>query len=324
MRVSTRVRARWASVVILVLGVAVFLSGCAAPAPAATPQVLILKPAAYPVFPKYTSVHVDADQTYERVDGDALVLDVCVPDGRSHVARPAILAVHGGHWAFGNKTKGEFRPICEWLASAGYVAASLDYRLSPKYQYPDAIEDVDRAVEWLREPAQVRRFEIDPTKIGILGGSAGGNLASLVGTEGMGSLTSGHRVAAVVDLSGPADLTSKGAEKPILAPAILSYLGCSSLKTCPQARDASPIYHVDASDPPFFVANSTDELIPLSQSTNFVAALRRAGVSVQFVEVKGDAHAVKVLDSSMRNRIIDFFRATLGTPRRPVASVAGR
>jgi acetyl esterase len=326
MRVSFRVPVRWAAVLVVVLGVTLTAAGCAPAAPTATPDThhVLVKPAAYPVFPTYSSVRVVADQTYEKVDGRHEVLDVCLPSGAGHVSRPAIVAVHGGHWAVGSKTQGEFRDVCEWLASAGYVVASVDYRLAPKYEYPDAINDVDHAVEWLRRSDVDRRFSVNPDKIGILGASAGGNLASLVGTEGVGRLTSGHRVAAVVDLSGPADLTSKGAEKPILVPAIEAYLGCPNLASCPQAREASPIYHVNASDPPFFITNSTEELIPLSQSAHFVAALRAAGISVRFVEVKGNAHAVKVLDSSMRARIIDFFRDTLGNPRRPVASVAGR
>jgi acetyl esterase len=328
MRVSFRVPAKWAAVLVVVLGVTLTASGCApaAPTPIPTPSAhhITIGPAAYPHFPAYANVRIDADQTYERVDGQAMLLDVCMPSGDSGVSRPAILAIHGGGWTHGSKTQSRFRDVCEWLASAGFVAASVNYRLAPKYEYPDAIRDVERAVEWLRKAAQVRRYSIDPTKIGVLGSSAGGNLGALLGTEGSGSLTTGHRVAAVADLSGPIDLTAEGAEKADLLPNIEEYLGCANLASCPQARVASPSYHVDPTDPPFFVANSTNELIPLSQPENFVSALRAAGVAVRFVEVNGNAHAVKMLHSSLRDEIIDFFRTTLGDPRGHVGSVTGR
>ncbi len=326
MRVSTRGSRRWAPVLAAVVCVALALSGCAPAASKSAREIhhVVAHHATYPHFPAYTNVRVVSGLTYERPHGQAMRLDVCLPVGTSLDARPAILAIHGGGWTHGSKTESDFRKVCEWLASAGYVTASVDYRLAPKYAYPDAIHDVDHAVEWLREPTQVQRFSIDPTKIGVLGSSAGGNLASLVGTQGSGSLTTGHRVAAVVDLSGPIDLTARSPENAELIAPISAYLGCASLAYCPEARVASPSDHVDPTDPPFFIANSTRETVPLSQPENFVATLRAAGVSAQFVEVKGDAHAVKMLHSSLRNQIIQFLEDTLGNPLGRGANAARR
>ena len=327
MRASSRNSASRACVVAAVICIALLaVAGCAPSVHRAPPDThhVTIKHALYPHFPVYSDVSVVANQVYERPHGQPMLLDVCLPTGDARTSRPAIVAVHGGGWTHGSKTESDFRNVCEWLASAGYVTVSVNYRLAPKYEYPDAVHDVEYAVEWLRKRAQVQRFSIDPAKIGILGSSAGGNLAALVGTDGSGSLTTGHRVAAVVDLSGPTNLTAKAADNAELIPNINSYLGCSTLARCPRARVASANYHVDPTDPPFFVANSTKELIPLSQPESFVAALRTAGISVRFDEVEGDSHAVKMLHSSVRDQIIDFLHATLGDPRGHPSSVARR
>jgi len=259
-------------------------------------------------------VEVVPDLTYGVADGVALQLDICRPVSRPGVAlalRPAIISIHGGSWMEGDKAEPQWRDICTWLASQGYIAASVDYRLAPKYRYPDEISDVERAVEWLRAPAEVKRFDIDPALIGAFGGSAGANLAALLGTEGSGALDRGHRVAAVTELSGPADLTATGAETPLIRDRELSYLGCRSFVDCPQDAAASPIDSVDSSDPPFLILHSQDELIPLSQSIRFSDRLRAEKVPVTLVVVPGTLHSIAMLTPALRARIIDFFRSTL-------------
>ena len=317
MRATRTFTAKLAAIAALVVASAVALSGCAGlgnSTTTVTPKHEIL----YRELETYPSIHVDANLTYETVDGTALRLDICLPNvatGTTVTPRPAILSLHGGSWAHGDKSEVDWRSICQWLAYNGYVGASVDYRLAPQNVYPDAIRDVEHAVEWLRQSAQVARFAIDPTRIGVFGGSAGGNLAALLGTLGTGPLTSGHRVAAVAELSGMSNLTQTGEELPAFYPYIESYLGCATLASCVPARAASPLFHVDASDPPFFIGHSSNERIPLSQSTKFVAALRAVGDTVRFVEVTGHEHSIAMLDAAMRARIISFFRATLGNPQ---------
>ena len=156
------------------------------------------------------------------------------------------MSIHGGSWARGDKANADWRNVCMWLASEGFVAASVNYRLVPDARFPAAIDDVALAVEWLRAPEQVERFGIDPTRIGAFGGSAGGNLASLLGTSGEGPLDEGARVAAVAELSAPvglgaAELAADGAS-PWLRGIIGEYLGCepgAGIDACPQQADAS-------------------------------------------------------------------------------------
>ena len=289
------------------------LAGCAAQPTPSVPQNVhhvVAKPAlAAPVH-----ISVVPDLSYGIASGVTLRLDICMPTAGAHTAassRPAIVAIHGGSWMTGDKSEAAWRGICEWLASSGYVVASLDYRLAPTYHYPDEINDVESAVEWLRAPIQAKRFDIDPTLIGAFGGSAGGDLAALLGTAGRGPLDRGHRVAAVAELSGPADLTVNGAEAPLIKDHVLSYLGCTTFVSCPQAVRASPADNVDSSDPPFFIGHSADELIPLSQSLNFVARLKAAHVRVTFVTMPGTLHSIAMLTPALRTQIVDFFRSTL-------------
>jgi acetyl esterase/lipase len=308
MRVATFAVARVAALASLLVA-ALAITGCTAEAAPPVVHTAVARPVVDP-----ERVQVIPDLTYEVADGVPVRLDICRPVVPSTVAitfRPAIVVIHGGSWMEGDKSEAAWRSVCDWLAAAGYVAASVDYRLAPKFVYPTEITDVQHAVEWLRAPAQVKRFGIDRTLIGAFGGSAGGNLAALLGTLGHGSLSAGSRVAAVAELSGPADLTASGAERAILQPRVLAYLGCRSLAACPQAAAASPIDNVDPSDPPFFIAHSTDELIPLSQSLNFVARLHAAHVPVTLQTEPGDLHSVSMLTDTLRARIVDFFHTEL-------------
>lgn len=255
-----------------------------------------------------------------REDGTLLTLDVCSPAPDALVAaRPAVVSVHGGSWSRGDKANADWRNVCLWLASEGFVAASVNYRLVPDVRFPAAIDDVALAVEWLRAPEQVERFGIDPTRIGAFGGSAGGNLASLLGTSGEGPLDEGVRVAAVAELSGPvglgaAELAADGAS-PWLRGIIAEYLGCepgAGIDACPQQADASPATRVDPSDPPFFIGHSEQEVVPVGQSQRFAATLDAAGVPVEVAIVPGAEHSIGILDETLRARVAAFLHAYLG------------
>ena len=84
-------------------------------------------------------------------------------------------------------------------------------------------------------------------------------------------------------------------------PVQLAYLGCADAATCPNAAAASPNTWVDDTDPPFFVAHSTDEMIPLAQAELFVRALRDAGVDTTFVTVTGTLHSIAMIDATSRS-----------------------
>lgn len=276
-------------------------------------------PTEEPVYPQLVTdpdITVIPDLRYGTGGGQPLLLDACLPKPEEPQRdRAAIVVIHGGSWEHGDKSSLNWRSVCQWFASEGYVAVSVNYRLAPASVFPAQLDDVQAAVAWLRDPAQVRRFDLDPDRIGAFGGSAGGNLAALLGTSGAGALTVGTRVAAVAELSGPTDIraaipTTDSYHRDF-GEVQLEYLGCANFADCKTADAASPITLVDDSDPPFFVAHSTEEFIPLSQARGFVATLRAVDVDTTFIEVKGSLHSIAMLDKDMKGRIADFFAANL-------------
>ncbi len=113
---------------------------------------------------------------YSNPDHQHLQLDIALPQTGAGPF-PAVLCIHGGGFRAG--TRDGYDGLCRKLAAAGYVAATVTYRLAPKYQFPAAIYDVKAAVRWLR--ANAKRYHIDPDRIGVTGGSAGGHLAQFLG-----------------------------------------------------------------------------------------------------------------------------------------------
>lgn len=323
MRAATGTRtARLGALAALAIA-ALALAGCA-PTGTESERVEGVVVSSNPHLATDPTVPTTVDLVYRTIDGQPVHLDACRPpdfDPRTDPARAALIVVHGGSWTRGSKNDVAWRAVCQWLAKAGYPTFSLDYRLAPAHPYPAAFDDVTAAVAWLREPAQTRRFGIDPARIGALGGSAGGNLVALLGTRGRGALDRGTRVAAVVELSAPIDLTGRAATDDFI-PVQLSYLGCATADACPAAVAASAHPWVDPSDPPFLVVHSTDEMIPLEQARLFVRALRDAGVDTTYVTVEGRLHSLAMIDDALKERIVDFFARTLAPGELPLEGAA--
>jgi acetyl esterase/lipase len=275
-------------------------------------------------------IRVASNLTYGTAsDGQALKLDVCSPAAASGAEPsaqpgasaavaplPAVLSIHGGSWSHGDKSSTDWHAVCEWLASEGFVAYSVDYRLVPTVRFPAPIDDVTRALEWVREPQNVERFNIDPRRIGVFGGSAGGNLAALLGMRGHGDIHTGTRVAAVAELSGPVDLTASGQRlgnpSEYLRSIELAYLGCTEFDSCQAASAASAVSYVDPSDPPVFIGGSDTELVPVEQGTSFAAALAAAGVPHTLRIDTGHWHSIATLNAPMRTAVAAFLHEYLG------------
>ena len=232
-------------------------------------------------------------RTYKLLGSRRLRVDIYLP--RSEGRHPAIVFVHGGGWHTGHRgAYTQSVPVSEVaddLARRGYAVFSIGYRLAPAALFPAAPNDVDDAIRWVR--ANAGRFAIDPRRIALMGNSAGGNLAALVGARAAGSWTTGARVRAVVSYSGPMQLDDLEA---IFAPRpgvsiIETYLGCKP-RECPHRYlSASPTTHLDASDPPMLIVNGSEEIIPLSQAQTMTAALASAGIPHRLLVIPGTRHA---------------------------------
>lgn len=231
-----------------------------------------------------------------------LRLDAVLPRPQA-TASPAVVLVHGGGWRSG--TRQAWLGTARLLAAEGYAAFTVDYRLSPTAPFPAAVDDVEAAVAYVRTHAAT--YRVDPARIVLMGGSAGAHLALLAGLRGQGPAATGARVSAVVAFSPPTDLTTLAPggrpEQPLCAvdgtqcrvigleQLAARWLGCAP-DACPErAAAASPLRHVDATDPPVWVVNGSDEVIPLVQARAIDAALRSRDVGSTLVVVPGRRHA---------------------------------
>ena len=236
-------------------------------------------------------------------------LDLYVPENREG-AMPLIVWIHGGAWMEGSKNH---CPPLPWTRK-GYLVASVDYRLSHEAKFPAQIKDCKAAVRWLRIHAE--EYGIDPHRFVAWGDSAGGHLASLLGTAGnvpeweleLPSVSS--RVQVVIDWYGRADLT-KVSTDPTWAnsPSALLLGGCGS-DVADLAKKASPIFHVSKDDPPFLIMHgSMDSMVPQRQSEAFASALQEAGVESRLVILEGAGHGGEKFFSSELIKVIDTFLA---------------
>jgi acetyl esterase/lipase len=225
-------------------------------------------------------------------DGDPLTLDIDYPlDGKGPF--PVLVYIpHDGTWHPDFKQEGQIRAVVETFTEAGYAVATIHYRSPFKTQFPGPIQDSKAAVRWLR--ANAAQYRLNPDRIGVMGGSAGGYGACMVGTTGPedGFDPPGEpadvscRVQAVVALAAPTDLTRKTwpdlVERSLLKP----FLGAGFKENPAAYRKASPGTYATPDDPPFLLIHSpTDPVANISHPRAFADQLKRAGVDVVLTEL---------------------------------------
>jgi acetyl esterase/lipase len=211
--------------------------------------------------------------------------------------RPAVLLLHGGGWTGGDR-RWHMRSIAEKLARRGYVVLNATYRTTPAYAYPAPLDDVREALIWLC--AHAAEHHIDPTRIALYGYSAGGHLAALAGLKDGPPET---RVRAIVAGGAPSDLTLYQGGK--LVPL---FMGGTQTEVPETYRDASPINHASADDPPVFMYHGRwDRLVPPAHAIALDAALTRAGVRHELYWLGARAHITAfIFDGKSEETAIDF------------------
>lgn len=222
-------------------------------------------------------------------------------DGRA----PVLLQVPGGAWMVGNK-RGQAHPLMSHLAELGWVCVAINYRLSPRATWPDQIVDVKRAIAWLKE--HIGEYGGDPNWIVITGGSAGGQLSSLAALTPNnprfqpGFAEADTAVQAAIPFYGIYDFTrSDNSMHPLLVPMLQKYVfKLKRRQYLDEFRLASPISHISAGAPPFFVLHGyNDSLVPVEQARSFVARLREVSHQpVVYAELPRAQHAFDIFGSA--------------------------
>lgn len=266
--------------------------------------------------------------TYGMAQGHPLQLDILAPE-RTGARVPAVIYVHGGGWAGGERSWTPNRI----LAEAGVFTVSVSYRFSQQAIFPAQIHDVKAAVRWVR--ANADHYGVDPDRIGIWGHSAGGHLAALAAvTAGVPELEgeSGNpgydsSVRAVVPISAPLDfLVDWYAVQRIpigeeTAGVVQQLFGGFPEHRQDLARLASPLWHLDRLSPPhLLIHGERDDVVPVGQARAYASALRRLGQKyAELIELPGVDHAADTAlyqgesdPFGLKTRVVEFFSMHLG------------
>lgn len=279
---------------------------------------------------------VESNVIYGMYSGLALLMDVY------HPADPngyGIVLIQGTGWTapmgYGSPQLKEERPRrppggIDWLyptvlAEAGYTVFSANHRQVPGFHYPDPVEDVQRAVRFVRHHAS--EFGIDPVRIGAIGWSSGAHLVSLLGVlDGEGDPDDpspvnreSAKVQCVVAVSGLFDLARLRRD-----PVVATFMGLSLLYGGPKSIEsrryaqASPVTHVSADDPPFLLQSGAEDPVTTAEQAQLMeAALKKADVPVRLEIIPGFGHVAEMNEEKLRaslGKAIEWFGRYLPGP----------
>ena len=240
--------------------------------------------------PAPAGVRYVADQVYGRVGDRELTMHLYAREDASERA-PGVVFIHGGGFVEGFPEM--VIRYAAFLAAAGYVTCSIDYRLAHEAKWPAPVEDSKCAVRWMR--AHAAEIGLDPDRLGVAGGSAGGYLAAMVaGTPGEfegagGNAAASSAVRAAVLWYPGLDLRPSRRWSETLHLAARELFGGDVDETT--ATAASPITYAEQTMPTLTFTGTSDALVPVEQVRAYHQALDSAGVANRLVEVEGAGHS---------------------------------
>ena len=269
------------------------------------------------------AIQILRGQPYATVDGREMAFDLYMPEGVSQP--PLLIWVHGGGWSRGSRDA----VSTVHLVNAGYAMASVSYRLSGDAPYPAQIHDIKAAIRFLRANADQYGYNAD--RIGIVGVSAGAHLAALAGVTNGSAQHEGEvgdqldvssDVTAIVSYFGASNLTSILDQSTpfglnIRVPGLEALFGGPVDERIPLAESASPVFHVDAGDPPLLLLHGDqDPQMPINQSHELDGAYRETGLDVAFHVVHGARHGGdQFFDVERTELVVSFLDRTLKAGR---------
>lgn len=267
------------------------------------------------------------DVTYQQLPGyRPQIVDIYVPQQSG--PHPLIMYIHGGGWRGGHTRHSgalaDFPQVLADLAAEGFVVASLEYRLSAEAKYPAQLQDAKAALRFLAANAQT--YRIDPARIGLWGGSAGGHLAALTAltcrnieldpaSAGDPCISAAVIWYGVFDFARMIERSAGGNDD-----AIAQLLGCMESCAPDRIAAASPMNFINQGDPPFLLIHGIDDrVVPVDQSRMAQELMLAAGVPVEAIYIPGVDHsfigqtAQETREATVRatNATFDFFHAHL-------------
>lgn len=268
-------------------------------------------------LPKSTIIHGNIPYNNDTLKKH--LLDIYLPaDVKGKL--PLIVFIHGGGWIGNDKyaDMGYMPNTINAMLESGFAVASIDYRFAMQAVFPAILQDCNKAVSFLYDNAD--KYNIDKSKFALMGFSAGGHLASLMGTSQNNKVSNLYfpasyrpfKYKAVVDFYGPTDLVLLPGNEDEKSPeAIL--IGARPLERPDLAKAASPITYIDKNDPPFIIFHGEkDNIVSNKQSKLFSAWLNHFGVKNELTIVKNAPHFGTMYDvEEIRIKVIAFLKQHL-------------
>ena len=249
------------------------------------------------------------DVVYAEIDGWKGREDVYY-NPASTKPTPVIFNIHGGGWNHGVK---EQQGGCNTFFKVGFAVVNIEYRLTSQAKAPAAVEDVRAAILYIVQHA--KEYNIDPNKIVVMGGSAGGHLALMGGLlqnqnifDGQYKNVKNFTIAAIIDKYGITDVWDWAYGKNITSKSATNWLG-DKAKDSVFAKSVSPIYYVKKTSPPTFIVHGdADPTVPYQQSVALKSKFDEVGAKSEFVTIPGGQHGkfTKEQNTELNKSIIKF------------------
>ena len=263
--------------------------------------------------PELNAAKVDRNVVFGMYSGLALLMDVYYPENPNGYG---IIHITGSGWSrrmsYDAKMINHNRHVKmdgEALVRAGYTLFSINHRAEPRFRYPAAVEDAQRAVRFIRYHAE--KFGINPDRIGAIGGSSGGHLVCMLGVLDGDTVPEddtpinrmSSKVQCVIARAAPTSFLERGFGD--------SFLGFKKREKSIEykiAQEASPIFHVSPDDPPILLVHGDqDEVVPVSHSKNMYEKLQEMNIVSKLYVVEGGAHGPGLVNTpEWKNEFVNW------------------
>ena len=263
------------------------------------------------VFTVAVRAEMRKDIEFAKPGGFSLTLDAYVPDGAGPF--PTVIIVHGGGFARGDKQT-YVPPLFEPLSQAGFTWFTINYRMHPQFKFPDAVEDVEAAIHFVKMHA--KEYKVDLSRVVLMGESAGGALVSFVGVQNKSAI----KLAAVVPFYGVHDWQQRAEEEaagkvgPSIWREFFSVPAGNSPEAVKRMKEVSAATYIKKGLPPFLLIHGTEDAqVNYQQSVVMQQRMKKAGNVCDLITVEGGPHGMGVITKypDTKVKMIDWLNTTL-------------